>query len=242
MNKEQKEEWILQKFLELRKVKYKSAERIPSRVAPGSDFLIKYSSNNIEGVEVTELLEWPSHKEGQQRVLEDEFEEYLCEMLDKDRYKRYSFVFYRIFYPASKEILRKHVEEVVKKIDLLYEERQLTDRKRFTVDDQKVYVLHNSNRNDGPHFYFLSYGVDGVGASDRKSFFKGLEQRIEEKLYKSNKYIKDYPIHLVIYDNTRYSIFIIDIQGEVHKELGKIDKGDFKYIWLLSGNHLFKIA
>jgi len=57
-------------------------------------------------------LEWPSDKEGQQRVLEDEFEEYLYKMLNNDKYRSYSFVFYRIVYPSNKGMLKKHVEDI----------------------------------------------------------------------------------------------------------------------------------
>ena len=247
MDKGQKEEWILERFLELYSKKLKKpykklVKRISHSKAPGPDFIIKDNQDNKEGVEVTKLLEWPSDKEGQQRVLEDEFEEYLYKMLNNDKYRSYSFIFYRITYPPNKEILRKHVEEIVKKIDLLCQRGELRGRVKFVVNNQKICVLYNPHKKDGPHFVFFLYGEEGISASDRENFFKGLRERIGDKLYKSRNYIKDYPLHLVIYDNARYSIFINDIHREIYEELGKVDKGDFRYIWLLSNNQLFRIV
>ncbi|OQX81914.1 MAG: hypothetical protein B6D56_01115 [Candidatus Omnitrophica bacterium 4484_70.1] len=247
MDKGQKEEWILERFLELYSKKLKKpykklVKRISHSEAPGPDFIIKDNQDNKEGVEVTELLDWPSYKEGQQRVLEDEFERYFYKMLNNDKYRSYSFVFYRVVYPSNKGMLKKHVEEIVKKIDLFYQKGELKDKMKFVVNNQKIRVLYNSAEIDGPSFVFFLYGEEGINASDRESFFKGLKQRIGEKIPKSKKYVKDHSLHLVIYDNTRYSIFINDIQKEIYEELGKVDKGDFEYIWLLSNNQLFKIV
>ncbi|RKY64144.1 MAG: hypothetical protein DRQ02_11805, partial [Candidatus Latescibacterota bacterium] len=222
MDREQKEEWVLKRFLELQGRKYNSFERILQEESPGPDFIVEYSEGDKEGVEVTKLLEWPSDKEGQQRVLEDEFEEYLYKMLNNDEYRSYSFIFYRITYPPNKEILRKHVEEIVKKIDLLCQKGELRDRVKFVVNNQKIRVLYNPHKKDGPRFAFFLYSEEGISVSDRENFFKGLRERIGDKLYKSRNYIKDYPLHLVIYDNTRYSIFITDIQREIYEELGKV--------------------
>lgn len=247
MVKKRKEEWILGEFLKsyskMTGKYYKLVKHICESEVSGPDFIIEDNFGNKEGVEVTKLLDLPSEKEGEQRELEDCFVKYLNEMLDKEKYKNCTFIFDKIQYPSNKEILKKHVAKIVEEVNFLYEKKKLGKIKEIIVNNQKIRIrVSNSCKNNGPNFIFFLYGEEGVQTKDRDNFFKVIREKIKDKVGKSKKYIKDYPLHLVFYDDTRYSIFIENLQEEIQNELVDIDKGDFKYIWMISGSNLIKIA
>ena len=241
MNKEQKEKWIIKEFLRIYNRKfnedYKVIRKIPQKVAPGPDFIINNTAKNKKGIEVTELFEYPSAYTGQQQYLESLFFERLESRINKAKFKNYSFDFYFKRYPKSKQKLIKYRDRVIKQIDEHCNNKAMminNSKIKLIVDKQTITVRFDKNRKDGPHFN-CHYDID------RYSFSKGLRERIKEKNKSVQKYLKNQPNSLVIYDNTDYGAVLSDKKQNIFRRLNIIYSSDFEKIWFLTNQNIFEI-
>lgn len=157
MNKDQKEEWIVNRFIQIYNKDFGylffDAERTPTTVAAGPDFVVKCQNGEKIGIEVTELLDYPSEITGQQRKLQEEFFRLLNKKLDKKKFKGFSFSVYNTLYPKNQKSLEEKVDLVINAINGL----NLNDvfqkgRKSFYVDGQKLTIIKSVERSSANKF------------------------------------------------------------------------------------------
>lgn len=237
LTKEDKESWIIEHFLRAGEREKEGRWTILKHPSPPKpDFLVIDPSGNRWHIEVTELLEWPSENEGHQRFLADQFDELLEEVLTDKRYYGLSLALYKYDLPLHR-FLKNHADNIITQLDaVLQKNRKNTAWKtKINSDGHQVRVEFLPERvNDKPQWLFFMYGVSGVSQTDREAYLKGLNERIADKA--ASHYELEYPAKLVIYDNSRYSMFVNDIQQEVLPHFQKCARGQFREIWLLSSN------
>ncbi|MDP2939306.1 MAG: hypothetical protein Q8O13_04395 [Candidatus Omnitrophota bacterium] len=249
MDKIQKEKWILDNFIEIYNKnfteKYKFIKRIPQHISPGPDFIIKDSLGHNKGIEVTALFESPSTLTAQQRFLENYFKKRLESNIDKTKFRHCLFTFHHIEYHNNKKELEERADKIIECINYYFKAISHNDFPAELIVEDQVISIHyrHDNKNSSPIFLFFYYGENGATDINRQSFFIALQEVIKKKNEASQNYDKRQSNRLVIYDNTRYSIFINDndIVNEISKKIGSISSREFENIWLLSKNKIFKI-
>ena len=245
MKKEQKERWIAKKFIELydkdKAINFLNLRRISLKKASGPDFTTKNEQGYKIGIEVTELMDYPSTVTGQQRVLEDRFIRLLKKKISKHKFKKFSFSLYHKEYPAKIELLEKFAQKVSAEIDKLNLQKvREKGSLLFYVEGQRFTIYLGEGHRKNKIVAFL-YGKSGITEEDRKNYFDALRLSINQKQEKAKGYLKTQPNLLVIYDNTDFGIFITDTKKEISRFLGCIKAGEFKSIYILNGNFIFEL-
>ena len=245
MNKNQKEEWIVNQFLEFYNKDSGNVillpRRVPTTTAPGPDFIAEFKNGGNIGIEVTELFDYPSNKTSHQRVLQGKFIEFLNLKLDKAKFKEYSFGVYDTEYPTS-ELLENYADKVIQEINALdLKEVQNKGRKSFHVNQQKFTISAYQNRSNNQFVPFI-FGENGVQEINRNNWFAALDLRIKDKQEKAQKYLNLQFNILVIYDNSNYGIFLNDVQQEIFQQLRETVSDNFQQVWLLEGGCIFEIS
>ncbi|MCG2711727.1 MAG: hypothetical protein L6416_05330, partial [Candidatus Omnitrophica bacterium] len=112
MKKDEKERWILDNYLQKHNKRYCGqyafSKRISEQEHPGPDFVVQNKSGRKRGIEVTELLDFPSTETGEQRYLTREFKKLLSSKISKNDKRKYSLTIYPIKYPKKRKKLIKH--------------------------------------------------------------------------------------------------------------------------------------
>lgn len=246
MDKEHKEKWILDKFLELYnrdfKTDYKFLKRVDSKLFPGPDFIIENSCGDRKGVEVTQLFEYPSEQKGKERHLEKYFLDKFYEKIDKQIYANCVFEFFPLPPRIKKNSIDRHIDEIIKNVELNKTKLDKNGKISIVVGGQNIKVRKTKEINSPPRLLYYPYSPDGITDKDRENYIKGIAERIKDKVESSKHYDNSQPNHLVIYDDADFSIFISNFQKEVIDKIKISNKGKFENIWLLESQSLYKLA
>ncbi|MCG2711324.1 MAG: hypothetical protein L6416_03235, partial [Candidatus Omnitrophica bacterium] len=138
----------------------------------------------------------------------------------------------------------KHVENIIAEMDKIDIDKELKIKKRIklNVNNQRIDISRNNFKSSSRCFAFFMYESAGIQGKDRDNYVIGLRERIQEKDKSFDKYKKMKEIHLVIYDNADFSIFISDYKQEVVPQVKSIVAKKFKKVWLLAGQLLVRLC
>lgn len=248
MKKVEKERWILDNYLQKHNKryggKYAFLKQISEKEYPGPDFIVQNKSGRERGIEVTELLDFPSSQTGQQRYLTKEFEKLLSSKISEKDKKKYSLTIYPIQYPTKRKELVMHAEDIISAVNKLDLDAELEIKKRIklNINGQQINISLNKFKSSRHCFAFFMYEVTGIQRNDRDNYIRGLIERIREKNKSFVKYKKMKDMQLVIYDNADFSIFISDYKQEIVPRVKSISSEKFKKVWLLTDQLLVKLS
>lgn len=227
LTKQEKEDWIIKHFLELynreKNGEFSILRRIPEHEAPGPDFLINNSKGYCLGVEVCELLDHPSAVTGEQRAKERSLEKILREELMETSNHRLTYE--TSLLPTKSLEIEALAKDAAKKVNHLIKSGK--KKNSFTIRGV-IFNFHLTERESAV------IGKEYDADSDR--FYISLLHRVKDKMIRSEKYNKTFPLVLVIYNNAEQSIFrenntFKSILTPVIKRWNQ----HFNEVWLLEG-------
>lgn len=228
LTKQEKENWIIEHFLELynreKNEDFSILRRVPEHEAAGPDYLIRNSKEHTLGVEVCELLDHPSSVTGEQRVKERLLKNILGEELCgiSNLYLTYE----TSSLPTKNLEVESLAKDGAKKINHLIKSGKKEGS--FTIRGV-IFNFFISTESDS-NVIGKEYGPD----SNR--FYISLLHRVEDKITRSVKYDKTFTLVLVIYNNAEQSIFR---ENNTFKRILtpviKKWKQHFNEVWLLEG-------